>query len=179
MQRRTTAEPPPPGDHPGSADPDPTAAGPDVAEDASPAIGGTPPLDGLSVAGITRGRVLWIVVALVSVWVVIVFARQVGEAAAAAGRVERATQQNALIAADVHALEQEAQLIQRQAFIDQQARAYGLGDTQERPFRLAPGAPPLAANAPGSAAARLGADGRHETPLESWLSLLFGPPATD
>jgi cell division protein FtsB len=174
MERRSTSEPPssraPGGAEPGvgggvPTDPDPTG----------PPRNTAPSLDGLSVAGITRRRVVWVVVALVSVWVVIVFARQVGEASTAAARVDRVTQENARLVADNEALQREAALIQRQAFIDQQARAYGLGSSRERPFRLAPGAPPLAADAPGSAALRLGADDRRETPLESWLSLLFGP----
>jgi hypothetical protein len=43
------------------------------------------------------------------------------------------------------------------------------------PFTLGPGAPALSPDAPGSAAVRLGADTSSPTPLESWLTLLFGP----
>ena len=42
-------------------------------------------------------------------------------------------------------------------------------------FSLAPDAPPLPKDAPGSASVRLGADTTRVTPLESWLTLLFGP----
>ena len=40
---------------------------------------------------------------------------------------------------------------------------------------LADDAPPLAADAPGTAAVRLGAVVDRPSPLESWLRLLFGP----
>jgi hypothetical protein len=42
------------------------------------------------------------------------------------------------------------------------------------PFTLDPSVPAPGPDAPGSAALRLGASDRL-TPLESWLSLLFGP----
>ena len=45
----------------------------------------------------------------------------------------------------------------------------------EIPFTLAPDAPPLAVDAPGSAAVRLGAESEHVAPLERWLTVLFGP----
>ena len=77
-------------------------------------------------------------------------------------------------AADVIALEDELALIQRQAYIEQQAREYRLGAPRERPFILADDAPALASDAPGTAATRLGANLDDETPLESWLDLLFG-----
>ena len=73
----------------------------------------------------------------------------------------------------------ELDLIQRQAYIEQAARGVGLGGPTDHPFALAPGAPALAANAPGSAAMRLGAQETPSSPLEVWLSLLFGPPPSD
>ena len=82
--------------------------------------------------------------------------------------------QNEVLAANVTALEDELALIQRQAYIEQQAREYRLGAPRERPFILADDAPPLASDAPGTAATRLGADLDDATPLESWLDLLFG-----
>ena len=66
-------------------------------------------------------------------------------------------------------------LIQRQSYIEQQAREYRLGEAREIPFVLEPDAPPLAADAPGTASARLGADVRRTTPVEAWIDLLFGP----
>jgi hypothetical protein len=43
------------------------------------------------------------------------------------------------------------------------------------PFTLDSSVPSPAADAPGSAALSLGARDRSMTPLESWLSILFGP----
>jgi hypothetical protein len=79
------------------------------------------------------------------------------------------------LAGEVVALERELELIQRQEYFVQQARGYRLGAPNEIAFTLAPDAPPLAPDASGSAAARLGGDVDPVTPLESWLSLLFGP----
>jgi len=50
----------------------------------------------------------------------------------------------------------------------------GLGGPDEIPFMLAADAPPLAADAPGSASVRVGADLERRSPLETWLALLFG-----
>ena len=42
-------------------------------------------------------------------------------------------------------------------------------------FTLDPQAPALAADAPGSASVRLGAESARVSPLDRWLTLLFGP----
>ena len=55
------------------------------------------------------------------------------------------------------ALERELDRIQQRRFILQQARANGLGGHKEIAFTLDSNAPPLAADAPGSAALRVGA----------------------
>ena len=107
-------------------------------------------------------------------WVIVLFARQVSEASEASTRADEMRVHNEALAADVIALEDELALIQRQAYIEQQAREYRLGAPRERPFILADDAPPLASDAPGTAATRLGANLDDETPLESWLDLLFG-----
>ena len=135
---------------------------------------GQPDLSGLPIAGITRRRVGFLVAALLSAWVVIAFARQVGDASSAGVRVEAMKAQNIELANRVAALEREHELIQRQEWIEQQARGYGLGTTGEIPFTIG-SAPPLPDNAPGSSAVRLGASMTDLSPLESWLSLLFGP----
>jgi cell division protein FtsB len=134
-----------------------------------------PDLAGLAIAGITRRRVAWVLAAIVSVWIVFVFARQVADAGAAADRATQMRLQNVGLASQVDDLQKELDLVQRQAFIEQEARAYGLGARGERPFTLAPGADPLAADAPGSAEVRLGARPSRSSPLDSWLELLFGP----
>jgi hypothetical protein len=76
---------------------------------------------------------------------------------------------------DINAYRRELEFIQRQEYILQQARGYGLGTAREVPFSMAADAPPLSADAPGSAAVRVGADTDESSPLDHWLELLFGP----
>jgi hypothetical protein len=59
-------------------------------------------------------------------------------------------------------------------FIRLEGRSFGLGGPREIPFALAAGAPPLAADAPGSASVRLGAEPTPASPLDAWLEVLFG-----
>jgi cell division protein FtsB len=132
-------------------------------------------LTGLTVAGLTRRRVAFLAAAFVAAWIVILFARQVGQASEATRRLQDLGAGNESLTAQVASLERELQLIQRQEYIKQAARGYGLGRGREIPFTLKPGAPPLSANAPGSASVRLGASDASQSPLESWLSVLFGP----
>jgi len=134
-----------------------------------------PSLQGLSVAGFSRRRVAWLIAAMLTAWIVVVFARQVGEASAKATEASQARAANAELSRNVAALQAELNLIQRPAFIEQQAHALGLGGAKDHAFTLAPGAPPLADDAPGSAAVRLGAVTKQPSPLDSWLELLFGP----
>ncbi|MEO8229182.1 MAG: hypothetical protein ABI628_05390 [Chloroflexota bacterium] len=134
-----------------------------------------PDLAGLTIAGITRRRVAWILATVVALWIVAVFARQVTDAGAAVDRADRLRGENTGLASLVGELHQELDLVQQQAFIEQQARANGLGGKGEHPFILGPDAPPLTANAPGSAAVRLGAMAPRSAPLDVWLDLLFGP----
>ena len=98
-----------------------------------------------------------------SVWIVIVFARQVGEATAATARVDDLRDQNAALAGRLAALEREADLIQRQEWVVQQARGHRLGAGGETAFTLGD-APPLPPDAPGSASVSLGATGDEPDP---------------
>ncbi len=158
---------------PAGTDPD---AGADATPQPSPAAAATAlaSLSDLPVAGLTRRRIAILIAALVAAWVIVLFARQVGEASEASTRADAMRVQNEAMAANVGALEAELELIQRQAYIEQQAREYRLGAPREIPFILADDAPPLAADAPGTAATRLGAGAGDVTPLDSWLTLLFG-----
>lgn len=181
MVRRTLADPPDPHDAPADED-DWLEAAVDLPEDLDepeaidgPQGTGRVSLEGLSIAGITRRRAAFAIAAFVTLWIVAVFARQVGDAAAASARADSLRADNALVETNVAALQAELQVIQRQAYVEQQARGYGLGTTRERPFALAPDASPLPSSAPGSAAVRLGAVTATGSPLETWLSLLFGP----
>ena len=132
-------------------------------------------LTGLSVAGLTRRRMAVIAAAMLAAWIVIAFARQVSDASAAATRAQDIATGNAMLRLEVAAMERELDSIARQRFVEQQARAYRVGGAREIPFALAPDAPPLAENAPGSAAVRLGAEADAVSPLERWLTVLFGP----
>jgi cell division protein FtsB len=129
----------------------------------------------LPIAGLTRRRMAFLLGALITAWVVVLFARQVSEASAATARADDLRTTNAVLAAEVEALERELELIQRQAYVVQQARAHRLGEPQEVPFTLEADPPPLPFDAPGMASVRLGAGEDRRSPLESWLSLLFGP----
>ena len=132
-------------------------------------------LSGLSVAGITRRRVGFVAGAFLGIWIVVVFARQVGDATAASNRAAQLAADNAALAAEVQSLQTEVDQIVRPEVVAIAARAERLGDAKETPFTLDPSVPAPVDGAPGSASVRLGATTDRQTPLESWLSLLFGP----
>jgi cell division protein FtsB len=164
----------------GSSSTEEPSAGLDPANDPSAALDPSDPSDrvdlsGLSIAGITRRRVGWVAAGFLAIWIVAVFARQVGDATAATNRATQLAADNAALAAEVQALEAEASLIVEPDYVAQQARGHGFGSPREIPFTLDPTVAPPVDGAPGSASVRLGAEGTRQTPLESWLSLLFGP----
>jgi hypothetical protein len=136
---------------------------------------GRPSLAALGIAGVSRRRLAWIGLTAAAVVIVVGFAGQATEAARATTRVIDERAQNAVVAAETEALRKELDLVTQERWVLQQARAYRLGSRTERPFALAPGAPDLAADAPGSPLRRLGADTKRPSPLESWLDVLFGP----
>lgn len=133
-------------------------------------------LDGLGIAGIDRRRVALIAGTFLTIWIVAVFARQVGDASAAGLEADGIRAGNATLQAEIDRLGGELGQIQEVAFLAQQARVYDLGSSRERAFTLAPDAPALPADAPGSAAHRLGTPPHVATPLETWLTALFGAP---
>lgn len=148
-------------------------AAPEDAPD-MPTRAAAPDLAALPIAGITRRRMAIGIGVLLAVWIVLMFARQVGDAAAASTRADVLLVSNARQSARVAALSRELQQIQRTRYIDQQARAYGLGLRRELAFTLDPHAPPLPSDAPGSASVRLGSTVDDGSPLDHWLTLLFG-----
>ena len=133
-----------------------------------------PDLAALPMVGIAPRRLVTIGLAVVLVWVVASFGRQVAEASAASSRADELRAANAALAVEVDALENELQTIQDQRFISQAARAFRLGTEHEIPFALEADAPPLASDAPGSASVRLGAEADVTSPLDRWLDVLFG-----
>ncbi len=172
---RSPKSPEPGSPRPETADPDvPEPAGQVPAPAAATALGS---LADLPVAGLTRRRVALLLGALVAAWVIVLFARQVGEASEATARADAMRAANVRLETDVSALEDELTLIQREAFIAQAARGYRLGTPQEIPFTLAEDAPPLPEDAPGSAAGRLGTTTERPRPIDSWTRLLFGDPS--
>jgi len=142
-------------------------------EERAPTTGEPDPAT-LPIVGLTRRRMATLLGVALVAWVVILFARQVTDAAAATGKAEAMVAANDARQAEIAGLEHELEVIQEPAFIAQQARGYGLGSAHEIPFSLAPGASPLPSDAPGSASVRLGAP-TSVSPLERWLTLLFGP----
>ena len=116
-----------------------------------------------------------IVAAILAAWILMVFVRQVGEASAATAEADTLAAGNTALQMQVGALERELELIARPRYVEPQARGYGLGSPREIAFALAPDAPPLPDDAPGSAALRVGVDRDGVTPLDRWLTVLFGP----
>ena len=171
MFRRSA--PPPPEDGVESTEDD---GSPEAAGRLSPFGPGGPSMPdfaALPIAGITQRRLAIMVGALIAAWIVLLFARQVGDASAASGRAEAMVVENAVRHAEIAALERELDRIQQRRFVLLQARAHGLGGHREIAFTLDPDAPPLPDDAPGSAALRVGAPAS-VSPLESWLGILFG-----
>jgi len=133
-----------------------------------------PSLAALPIAGFTRRRLAILLGVLLGAWIVFVFARQVSDAAAATSRAEAMVVSNDKRAQQVAALQRELDRIGDRRFVLQQARGYGLGGEHEIAFSLTGGAPSLPPDAPGSASVRLGAP-TSGSPLDHWLTLLFGP----
>jgi hypothetical protein len=142
---------------------------------------GPAPLHEIGIAGLTRSRILWFVALLMIGWVVAGFIGQAGDTVRATERAATVKADNAALEARVAALREQIALVGESAWVAQQARSYGLGSARETQFILAPDAPPLPADAPGSAERRLGTVHEERPPLESWLELLFGSgvPAND
>lgn len=129
----------------------------------------------LPMVSISPRRLVLIVATILLAWGVVSFGRQVAAASASSAHADDLRLANGQLSAQVAALQHELEAIQEPRYIDQQARAYRLGGKHEVPFALAEGAPTLAPDAPGSSAQRLGADAPTNTPLDSWLGILFGP----
>jgi cell division protein FtsB len=129
----------------------------------------------LPMAGLPPRRLAALGAAIVLVWMIGSFGRQVTEASAATARADQLRAATDALAIEVAGLEQELQTVQDGRYIDGAARAYRLGTSREIAFALEVGAPPLGPDAPGSGAHRLGAEASSGSPLESWLSVLFGP----
>jgi hypothetical protein len=128
----------------------------------------------LPMPSLSRRRVVTAAGVLLAGLLTVSFVRQVGEASAASDRAEELRNANAVLRDDVARLQQDLSHVQDLRFIQLEGRAFGLGSKGEVPFALAAGAPALDADAPGSAAVRLGAPARPHNTLDAWLEVLFG-----
>ena len=146
---------------------------PDPAAPRDDSLEQSPSLPGPTIS-FTRRRLALLVAGLFVLWLVGVFARQVGEASSAASQADQMRARNAAMERDVASLEQELTLIKQPAFVAQMARGYLLGSPREIPFTLDPKAPPLPANAPGSTGIKPDVPTQKTSPLDSWLQVLFG-----
>ncbi|MGD0861599.1 MAG: hypothetical protein ABSA21_02425 [Candidatus Limnocylindrales bacterium] len=124
--------------------------------------------------GLSRRKLAVAVAGFICLWLVGVFARQVGEAAAAADQVDAMKARNAAVESDIKSLQAELELIQQPGFVDSTARGYMLGSPREIPFTIDPSAPPLPPDAPGSIGIKPQPATQPETPLDAWLKALFG-----
>jgi cell division protein FtsB len=123
---------------------------------------------------ITRPRLALLVAGLFFLWLVGVFARQVGEAQTAANQTDVMRARNAAMERDIRSLELELSLVKQPAFVAQIARGYGLGTSREIPFTIDPNAPPLPSDAPGSTGIKPDSSVQQSSPLDAWLQVLFG-----
>jgi len=123
---------------------------------------------------LSRRRVVTAAGILAAALLTIGFVRQVGEASAATDRADDLRVTNAALREEVAGLQSDLEHVQDPRYIKLAGRAFGLGGPGEIPFALAAGAPALAADAPGSASVRLGADPPHTSPLDAWLEVVFG-----
>jgi hypothetical protein len=123
---------------------------------------------------LNRRRLAILFGGLFALWLVGVFARQVGDAAAAANQADLLRARNVAMQRDIASLESELQLIQQPAFVAEMARGYLLGTPVEVPFTVDKQGQPLPADAPGSAGIQPAAPAAPPSPFESWLEALFG-----
>ena len=128
----------------------------------------------LPMPSLSRRRVVTAAGVLLAGLLTVSFVRQVGEATAASDRAAELRAANAALNDEVARLQADLSHVQDPHFVQIEGRAYGLGGKGEIPFALAAGAPTLGADAPGSAAVRLGAPTRPQHPLDAWLEVLFG-----
>ena len=135
----------------------------------------SPVCGALPIAGITRRRAAAIVSGIVAAWIVIVFARQVGDASAATGKADGSPPTTRGSTPRSRSLERELELIGRQRYIQQQARGYGLGSSREIAFTLAADAPPSRPTPRARPPCGSVPGARDVSPLERWLTVLFGP----
>jgi cell division protein FtsB len=118
-----------------------------------------------------RQQVVFVAIVAIAFWLIFVFGSTLQQ-------LNEATAREAQVQAETAALQQrladdqrEKELVQSDAYLQLQARGYGLGAPGEQVFSLESGAPSPAP------LAQLGAPPATEAPqkpLDAWLNLLFG-----
>lgn len=124
---------------------------------------------------LSRRRLAGLAGGLVALLAIVAFGHQVSDAAAASDRAAQLRTTNAALRSQLSDLQSDLAKVQDDTYVGIAARGYGLGAKREIPVVLAPGAPTLAPDAPGSASVRIGAEPTPTSPFEAWLDLLFGP----
>jgi hypothetical protein len=132
---------------------------------------GAPPRRRSPLAGLTRRHLTFAAGGLVAAWVALVIAGAVADSSAVNQRAADLRVENAALQARLDAVRREEQLVQSEAYVSLEARAYGMGRGNERAFTLQPGAPaPPRLRLLGEDPA----EGSASSPLDDWLTLLFG-----
>jgi cell division protein FtsB len=119
----------------------------------------------------TRLGIGVVVAIVVALWFVLAFARTMTQLNDATARTAAVRADNAALTQRLAAAQTEADLLQSDAYLRFAARSFGMGGPGERAFGLAPGAPSPAGIVPLGAAPTANVAA---SPLENWLSLLFG-----
>lgn len=119
----------------------------------------------------TRVQVALVVGVVVALWVVLAFGRTMAALSEATARAAAVRAENAALTSRLAEAQTESELLQSDAYLRFAARSYGMGRPGEHAFGLAPGAPAPAPTVPLGGSAAISAPA---TPLDNWLSLLFG-----
>jgi len=121
---------------------------------------------------LTRTHLAIAAMAVIAVWLVIVFARAIADVDRATTLQQSVADESAALTQQLAADRRELELVQTDAFQRIQARAYGLGESGEQVFSLPADAPSPPAIVPlGSTTS---ANDVPTTPLDAWLEILFG-----
>jgi cell division protein FtsB len=118
-----------------------------------------------------RVQLALVVGIVVALWVVLAFGRTMAALSEATSRAAAVRAENAALTSRLAEAQTEATLLQSDAYLRFAARSYGMGQPGEHAFGLAPGAPAPAPMVPLGGASVVSAP---VTPLDNWLSLLFG-----
>lgn len=120
---------------------------------------------------VTRAHLLVLAGFVAALWVTLAFSRTMEQLSEATARAAAVRAENAALTSRLADAQSESALLQSDAYLRFEARAFGMGSPGERAFGLTPGAPAPEPMVPlgGSTATPVPA-----TPLDNWLSLLFG-----